>query len=81
MLTNKAVMPLNRNPNLSLGSSYHKILLVIKSCKTKDLSKKEKIRDIDLMIEFFQEVERYEDCAFLVKIKNKVIKHYKKIKQ
>ncbi len=29
-------MPLNRNPNLSLGSSYHKILLVIKSCKTKE---------------------------------------------
>jgi hypothetical protein len=47
--------------------------------KTKELSKKEKIRDIDLMIESFQEVERYEDCAFLVKVKNKVIKHYKKI--
>ena len=54
---------------------------VIDYVKTKELSEKEKIRDIDLMIEAFQEVERYEDCAFLVKIKNKVIKHYKKIKQ
>ena len=54
---------------------------VIDYVKTKELSEKEKIRDIDLMIASFQEVERYEDCAFLVKIKNKVIKHYKKIKQ
>ena len=30
------------------------------------------------MIEHFQEEERYEDCALLVKIKNKIIKYYKK---
>ncbi len=52
---------------------------VVDYVRTKELSKKEKMRDIDLMIEAFQEVERYEDCAFLVKIKNKVIKHYKKL--
>tara|TARA_Y100001963_G_scaffold151809_1_gene235371 strand:- start:505 stop:1122 length:618 start_codon:yes stop_codon:yes gene_type:complete len=48
--------------------------------KTKDLSQKEKIRDIDLMIESFEEQERYEDCAFLIKLKNKVKKHYIKQK-
>jgi hypothetical protein len=32
------------------------------------------------MIEAFVEEERYEDCALLVKIKEKVIKHYKKQK-
>tara|TARA_Y100000592_G_C5425350_1_gene295397 strand:+ start:399 stop:974 length:576 start_codon:yes stop_codon:yes gene_type:complete len=41
---------------------------------TKEMSKKEKIRDLDLMIESFVEEERYEDCAFLVKIKNKIEK-------
>ena len=41
---------------------------------TKDLSKKEKLRDIDLMIESFVEEERYEDCAFLVKIKKRIEK-------
>ena len=30
------------------------------------------------MIEAFVEEERYEDCALLVKIKNKVIKYYAK---
>ena len=29
------------------------------------------------MIETFVEEERYEDCAFLVKIKEKIEKHYK----
>ena len=32
------------------------------------------------MIESFEQQERYEDCAFLVKIKNKVKKHYIKQK-
>ena len=41
---------------------------------TTELSKKEKLRDLDLMIESFVEEERYEDCAFLVKIKNKIEK-------
>ena len=32
------------------------------------------------MIEAFVEEERYEDCALLVKVKNKIKKHYKKNK-
>jgi hypothetical protein len=32
------------------------------------------------MIEHFVEEERYEDCALLVKIKDKVKKYYKKVK-
>ena len=32
------------------------------------------------MIEAFVEEERYEDCALLVKIKNKIKKHYNKKK-
>ena len=48
--------------------------------ETDEMSAKDKVRDLDLMIEAFVEEERYEDCALLVKIKNKVIKHYKKQK-
>ena len=47
---------------------------------TKDLTYKDKLRDIELMIEAFVEEERYEDCALLVKIKDKIKKHYKKQK-
>jgi hypothetical protein len=42
------------------------------------MSKKDKLKDIELMIDAFVEEERYEDCAFLVKIKNRIIKYYKK---
>jgi len=45
---------------------------------TKELTYKDKIKDIDLMIEAFVEQERYEDCALLVKVKNKVKEFYKK---
>ena len=48
--------------------------------ETDEMLAKDKVRDLDLMIEAFVEEERYEDCALLVKIKNKVIKHYKKQK-
>jgi len=48
--------------------------------KTDEMSAKDKLKDLDLMIEAFVEEERYEDCALLVKIKEKIIKHYKKIK-
>ena len=48
--------------------------------KTDEMSIKDKIRDLDLMIEAFVEEERYEDCALLVKIKDKIKKHYKKQK-
>ncbi len=47
--------------------------------KTPEMSKKDKLKDLDLMIESFVEEERYEDCALLVKIKEKVIKYYDKI--
>ena len=46
--------------------------------ETPEMSKKDKLKDIELMIEAFVEEERYEDCALLVKIKNKVIKFYEK---
>ena len=48
--------------------------------ETDEMSAKEKVRDLDLMIEAFVEEERYEDCALLVKIKDKIIKNYKKNK-
>ena len=48
--------------------------------KTPSMSKKDKLKDLDLMIEAFVEEERYEDCALLVKIKDKIKKHYKKNK-
>ena len=48
--------------------------------ETDEMSVKDKVRDLDIMIEAFVEEERYEDCALLVKIKNKVIKYYKKQK-
>ena len=48
--------------------------------ETTEMSSKEKLKDIDLMIEAFIEEERYEDCAFLVKIKDKINKHYNKTK-
>ena len=48
--------------------------------KTDEMSAKDKLKDLDLMIEAFVEEERYEDCALLVKIKDKIKKHYKKQK-
>ena len=46
--------------------------------ETTEMSARDKVKDLDLMIEAFVEEERYEDCALLVKIKDKVKKHYKK---
>ena len=43
--------------------------------ETPEMSKKDKLKDLELMIEAFVEEERYEDCALLVKIKEKVIKY------
>ena len=45
--------------------------------ETSEMSKEDKLKDLELMIEAFVEEERYEDCAFLVKIKEKIEKHYK----
>lgn len=33
----------------------------------------EKITDLDYLIGFFEQQERYEDCSYLLKIKNKII--------
>ena len=46
--------------------------------ETPEMSTKDKLKDLELMIEHFVEEERYEDCALLVKIKNKVIKFHEK---
>ena len=46
--------------------------------ETPEMSVKDKLKDLELMIEAFVEEERYEDCALLVKIKNKIEKNYKK---
>ena len=48
--------------------------------ETREMSYEEKLKDLDLMIESFIEEEPYEDCAFLVKIKDKVKLHYIKQK-
>ena len=48
--------------------------------ETPEMSKKDKLKDLELMIEAFVEEERYEDCALLVKIKDKIKKYYKKQK-
>jgi len=48
--------------------------------KTDEMSVKDKVKDLDLMIEHFVEEERYEDCVLLVKIKDKIKKYSKKQK-
>jgi len=44
--------------------------------QTKELTYKDKIKDLDLMIEAFVEEERYEDCALLVGIKEDIKEFY-----
>ena len=44
--------------------------------ETNELTYKDKIKDIDLMIEAFVEEERYEDCALLVGIKEDIKEFY-----
>ena len=51
---------------------------IIDYVETTEMSYKDKLKDLELMIEHFIEEERYEDCALLVKIKKKVIKYYEK---
>jgi hypothetical protein len=48
--------------------------------ETKDMSRNEKIKDLNIMIEAFEKEERYEDCALLVKIKEKIELNYLKQK-
>ena len=33
----------------------------------------EKVRDLDYLIDYFEAAERYEDCAIILKVKNKII--------
>ena len=50
--------------------------------ETDSMSYKDKVKDIDLMIEAFEKEERYEDCAFFIKLKGKIEKYYiKKLKK
>ena len=42
--------------------------------ETNDMGYKEKIKDIDMMIDYFEEKEKYEDCAILMKIKQRIEK-------
>ena len=37
------------------------------------MTPKEKVADLDMLIGFFEELERYEDCAYLMKIKDKIV--------
>ena len=40
--------------------------------ESNEMSYEHKIKDLDILIKYFEEQERYEDCALLVKVKNKV---------
>ena len=42
--------------------------------ESNDMTYKDKLKDIDIMIEHFEEREKYEDCAILVKIKQRIEK-------
>ena len=39
----------------------------------KHMKPKEKVKDLDYLIDYFESAERYEDCAVLLKVKNKII--------
>ena len=47
--------------------------------RTLEMEGEDKIKDIDFMISYFLEDERYEDCALLQDIKKRVIDHYEDI--
>tara|TARA_B100000287_G_C20398005_1_gene688441 strand:+ start:142 stop:771 length:630 start_codon:yes stop_codon:yes gene_type:complete len=42
--------------------------------ETNEMSYENKIKDLDLLIRYFEEQERYEDCALILEIKKKVEK-------
>ena len=48
--------------------------------ETNDMGYKEKIKDVDMMIGYFEEREQYEDCAILMKIKQRIEKRQLLIK-
>jgi len=47
--------------------------------RTLEMEVEDKIKDIDFMISYFLEDERYEDCALLQTIKERVISYYEDI--
>ena len=42
--------------------------------ETNEMTYEHKIKDLDILIQYFEEQERYEDCALLVKVRQKVEK-------
>jgi len=40
--------------------------------ETNEMTYKNKLKDLDILIEYFEEQERYEDCALILEIKDKV---------
>ena len=42
--------------------------------ESNDMTYKDKLKDIDIMIEYFEDREKYEDCALLMKIKQRIEK-------
>ena len=40
--------------------------------ETNEMSYKHKLKDLDILIEYFEKQERYEDCALILNIKEKV---------
>ena len=48
--------------------------------ESNDMTYKDKLKDIDIMIEHFEEREKYEDCALLMKIKQRIEKRQLLIK-
>jgi hypothetical protein len=40
--------------------------------ETNEMSHEHKLKDLDLLIQYFEERERYEDCALILKVKEKV---------
>jgi hypothetical protein len=40
--------------------------------ETNDMGYKDKIKDVDMMIDYFEEREQYENCALLLKIKQSI---------
>jgi len=51
---------------------------IVEYVKTTEMTKKDKLKDIEIMIEHFVDKERYEDCSLLVGVKEDVIEYYDK---
>ena len=47
--------------------------------RTPEMSEEDKMQDIGYMIGYFQKDEKYEDCALLVTIKDRVIDYYENL--